>query len=261
MANTIEDILHDTLQAAQSTFKGKSHNISYYDPNILPERKKAFYTEEGMACRDLIFDRLHERLFEKQLSSREIYHYLHRNKNYFLVGNCILLSIFALYYLKKKHKNSLRALFYNPNVNYTRFRSLLNLQIICLQAPYSHAFVMVSPPSNADTKPYLGMISEPNVFPQNAWICDPWANIICPAMDYDKRWKARMSEWNMQGKIIHAAHFSLKNDPHMNGSPLGKYAYTATQRGVKMTTGIITIYPDGSTVIHDEPSSGRCTIL
>ncbi|MDC9597280.1 hypothetical protein [Xenorhabdus anantnagensis] len=259
----IEEILRDTVQKTKSTFKGKSYNIEYIDLNVLPEEKRFLYTKEGIERRNIIFDDLHEELLQKKLTNKEIYKHLRKNKDSYLVGNCMLLSIFSFCYLKEKHKNSLRALFYNPTIDYTEFNSLLTLQILCIQAPYSHAFVMVCPPSNTETKPELCMISEPNVFPQNAWICDPWANIICPAIDYDTMWKIKMAKWNLKGKTVHAVNQDFENKADFNESPLSKYSYTAIQMGRKMTTDIITIHPNGKLTIEGENSSNPkiCTIL
>ncbi|PHM54709.1 hypothetical protein [Xenorhabdus hominickii] len=260
---SIEEILQNTLQIARSTFKGKFHNISYYDHDILPlsKEERDLYTEEGMKARDYWFNKLHEEAFENKITCKKIYNYLNKNRNHLLVGNCMMLSIFALYHLKKKYKNSLQILFYNPISDYTRFTSLLTLRIICIQKPYNHAFVMVCPPNNTEKAHSIGMTSAPNLFPVNAWICDPWSQIACPAINYNENWKIKMAEWNFKGKTVLLEKDDLNKHSHFNFSPLGKFNYTTIQIGRQMTTDIITIYPNGDTTVQGIPSSGRCTLL
>ena len=36
----------------------------------------------------------------------------------------------------------------------------------------------------------------------DAAICDPWADIACPAREYSQRWRARMSNWQVMGLTI-----------------------------------------------------------
>ncbi|PHM73774.1 hypothetical protein [Xenorhabdus kozodoii] len=256
---TIEEILHDAMQAARAVFKGKSCNVNYYDPNILPAEKRIFYSDLGIEKRGEIFITLRNRLLEEHLPYKEIYDFLNRNKNKLLVGNCVLLSLYALYYLKKKHKDRLFHLFYNPTLSYTGYQPL-SLQIVGLLPPHGHAFVMVCPPSNNQDIPRLNMESPPNIFPQNAWICDPWAGIVCPAINYNDRWKIKMAEWSLRGKTIYI-NDNDNTDPEFNESPLGKYTYTAVGHGNKLTISNIEIYPDRKVIIDGEPSARKCIIM
>ena len=37
---------------------------------------------------------------------------------------------------------------------------------------------------------------------KNAYICDPWANIVCPVTDYPSQWELKMQKWSGLGKFI-----------------------------------------------------------
>jgi hypothetical protein len=37
---------------------------------------------------------------------------------------------------------------------------------------------------------------------EDVWICDPWANICCPAADYPKAWNEKMARWDEKEKLI-----------------------------------------------------------
>ncbi|PHM46224.1 hypothetical protein Xmau_00630 [Xenorhabdus mauleonii] len=259
MTITIEEILYDAIRETKSVFKVKSYNIGYYDHNMLPAETRGFYGEKGNILRKRAFDIIYDDTLGKKLNCKEIYNYLNRQKNIIFVGNCLLLAIYSLYYLKKIHKHTFRYLFYKMESNHTHDSPLLTLQVISLLKPYSHSFVMVSPPNNNEEKPYLGMQTPPNQFPRDAWICDPWADIICPAISYDEKWKITMSKWNFAGKTVNITHVKVKEDTDL--SPLGRYAYTAIQMGRKMIVDMITIYPDGKTILHEDTSSKRCNIL
>ncbi|MDC9592672.1 hypothetical protein [Xenorhabdus sp. IM139775] len=264
---TIEEVLHDAMRAAQAIFKGKSWNIGYYDPNIPSGEKKDLYNEISVHARNHIFEILHRELFSeepnKQKNDQEIYHYLHKNKRKFLVSNCLLLSIYALYHLKKKHKNTLRHLFYHSILNYTDDQTPLTLQILSLQYPYDHAFVIVYPPGK--DIPGLGETSSPDTFPKDSWICDPWAGIVCPADFYNYRWKMKMTEWSFRGKTIYINDYDINDHDNnaldFNHSPLGRYTYTAIERGNRTTISSIEIPPQGKSIIDGKPQTRKCTIF
>ncbi|MBI6550491.1 hypothetical protein [Xenorhabdus lircayensis] len=258
---TIEEILHDTMQTAQSIFQGKSHNIKYYDVNILPEEKKSFYTDEGLEHRYNVFEELRDKLLNIRSPSNKIYNHLISKQNSFLVGNCMLLAIFVLQHLEKRHKKTLCQLFYHPEINYPELTSLLSLQLIVTIRPYNHAFALICPPSYTEPKHKVGKIYMPNQFPDSSWVCDPWSNIVCPARGYNDKWKLKMKEWNFKGKALYLERSGVQQDNDLNQSPLGKYSYTMVQMSYTSINELITIYPNGDSKIKTSHSFRRCTLL
>ncbi|MDR0217339.1 MAG: hypothetical protein LBI71_00380 [Enterobacteriaceae bacterium] len=258
---SIEYILRDAALNAQNSFKGKSFNIGYCDLNILPEEKRAFYTDEGLDRRCDAFEKIRDRLLTVRQPSNRIYDYLVSHKNSFLVGNCLLLAIFALQYLKKTHKTTLCQLYYSPDTNISELTSLLTLQLIVTLRPYNHAFALICPPSYTLPKPKAGQIYLPNQFPDDSWVCDPWANIVCPANNYNNQWSIRMREWNFKGKNLYLSRSNSPQDNDYNLSPLGKYAYTIVSRSQTTINELITIYPNGDSKITTHHSSRRCNII
>lgn len=51
---------------------------------------------------------------------------------------------------------------------------------------------------------------------KNAYICDPWANIVCPVTDYPSRWESKMKKWSGLGKFI--TYGSKVIDPYTNSN-------------------------------------------
>ncbi|AOM39518.1 hypothetical protein [Xenorhabdus hominickii] len=83
----------------------------------------------------------------------------------------------------------------------------------------------------------------PNQFPDGSWVCDPWANIVCPARDYNEKWKIKMAEWNFKGKYVALDRAGVQKDNDSNESPLGKYTYTMIQMSQTTISELIIIYP------------------
>lgn len=46
----------------------------------------------------------------------------------------------------------------------------------------------------------------------NAYVCDPWANIVCPAMAYPAEWELKMQKWSKVQKFIKYNHVAI--DPY-----------------------------------------------
>jgi hypothetical protein len=64
-----------------------------------------------------------------------------------------------------------------------------------------HEFLMVNAPNVLNsTQNILPPLNEHTL--SNAWVCDPWASIVCSARDYPTQWKAKMEKWSGAGKKI-----------------------------------------------------------
>jgi hypothetical protein len=62
--------------------------------------------------------------------------------------------------------------------------------------PDSHAFAIVGAiPEDCAHRPLAA-------WPSHIYICDPWANIVCPAPEFPSKFGAKMQKWQAGGKVI-----------------------------------------------------------
>ena len=94
-------------------------------------------------------------------------------------GNCGELAAIAYAYLLESAEAS--------SFDYVIFAS-----------PGDHAFISIGQPLPVN-----------GVYPisfgdwhDGAYICDPWANLACPAQEYPQYWQAKMRKWAMAGKRL-----------------------------------------------------------
>ena len=76
--------------------------------------------------------------------------------------------------------------------------SAKRFDFVLLEQPGDHAFVVVGEP-----RPWSGVY--PSSFGKwlsDAWICDPWANLACKAVDYPVQWQDKMRKWQAAGKKL-----------------------------------------------------------
>jgi hypothetical protein len=67
--------------------------------------------------------------------------------------------------------------------------------VLCFAQPGDHQFAVVGFRAGDETKP----MSE---WDQNAYICDAWANIVCPPAQYEIAWKQKMRKWHTDNKQL-----------------------------------------------------------
>jgi hypothetical protein len=75
------------------------------------------------------------------------------------------------------------------------------VDLVEVEDPGGHGFVVVG----QTTGPSAGDHTYPKSFAEwddTAWICDPWANIACPARNYEAQWRLKMRKWQRVGKKL-----------------------------------------------------------
>ena len=118
----------------------------------------------------------------------------------FGVGNCGEMAKLAFNFLKKKNVSVAKLSLgfgVDPLVPKTKFKG-------------DHAFLLVGHNFHGyDVNgKILPTINKESIFYKdvkdfkNAYICDPWANIVCPVTDYPSRWESKMQKWSGLGKFI-----------------------------------------------------------
>ena len=135
----------------------------------------------------------------------------------FGVGNCGEMAQLAFNFLKKKNVSVAKLSLgfgesgVDPLVPKTIFKG-------------DHAFLLVGHNFHGyDVNgKILPTINKESIFYKdvkdfkNAYICDPWANIVCPVTDYPSRWESKMKKWSGLGKFI--SYESNVIDPYTNSN-------------------------------------------
>ncbi len=75
-----------------------------------------------------------------------------------------------------------------------------NYDLVYYPAHGDHIFLVIGQPTDANGD----FPDDITTWDANAVICDAWADIACPAVQYPARWRARMQNWQIMG-------FSLAN--------------------------------------------------
>ena len=103
-------------------------------------------------------------------------------------GNCSAYSLLALGYIHACY----------PRIGAT---------IFSLGGDGDHVFVAV----NIDRNDNFG--DDMEKWPDYVWICDPWANLVCPAPQYYGAFSDKMGKWNDSGKrILYAGGWTSPTD-------------------------------------------------
>ncbi|MBE8589316.1 hypothetical protein IQ211_18695, partial [Xenorhabdus griffiniae] len=121
------------------------------------------------------------------------------------------------------------------------------IQVVGTLGIYDHVFITIGDFNHDVFKPVLGRLY--HNLPKELWICDPWANIVCPAEKYNDLWKNKMNKWHYMGKCLTLAETPIPNGqvipPSANCySPLKKSTYLTIQNSVKKVFNLAIISPD-----------------
>ncbi|MDX7987194.1 hypothetical protein FE392_07595 [Xenorhabdus sp. 12] len=165
---------------------------------------------------------------------RKIYDYTVEKQNELLAGNCPDYCNAAYHYLIQQRVDDILS-FYNAMHNTP---SYVYVQIIATQGKYDHVFILINSFNNKKGQPILGQLY--HELPRGAWVCDPWAKIVCCAEDYNDRWKSKMSKWHLLGKCL------VLSSNDSNQFPLKKDTYLTIQNSVKKILNQAIISPDGN---------------
>ncbi|OKP04844.1 hypothetical protein [Xenorhabdus eapokensis] len=249
-------------------FRKKEHNIEKNDKFKNDKFKNDIYrsmyenimhgseiNEQSIKKRNEIKSKLHEqekheRLYKRNEIEREadtykaLYNYTLKNKDNFLSGNCPDYCNCAFHYLIHNCLDNILKFFNsgleNPDHVY--------IQIVGAVGVHDHVFITIGSFNHNMFKPILGRLY--HNLPKELWVCDPWANIVCPAEKYNDLWKSKMDKWHYMGKCIVLA----EEDPIPNRkvippsakchSPLKKNTYLTIQNSMKKVFNLAVISPD-----------------
>ncbi|MDX7987503.1 hypothetical protein FE392_09190 [Xenorhabdus sp. 12] len=212
----IKHLLYLAIKYAHSNFPGKTSNIFYGNLESQPEKRRKRYSIENCQIRENNYSELTQKL-SCFGNAREKYNCImeERKRNSFLVGNCNELSISVLMYLAELNKDNLSQYFrYDSNTAPQNDMQSIYIEILApVRASTYHCFVMVYFPPRIHNYQFKNTNMNPlyktyDKLPDGAWICDPWAEIVCLAEEYDAHWKDTMCSLAKQGKYL-----SLGNSP------------------------------------------------
>ncbi|MDC9596047.1 hypothetical protein [Xenorhabdus anantnagensis] len=259
----IQHILHHAIEYSHSAFPGKTTNISYFNIENQSEDRKKRYSIKNTGIRQQKLGKLQEKLYYLRTDEEKYDHIMSERKNdALLVGNCKELSLIAFMYLAKEKASNIYHLYKN---SFTANKSgeIHDIYIEVLAAAplsrYDHCFVMLYyPPHTYDKKFQNKKIDEEyNILPSGAWICDPWANIVCLSENYDTHWKSKMASWAKDGKYLALGSASISSNYkntelsplESRGHPLYANTFNMIENSKKKVLHKAIIKPDGSTEI------------
>ncbi|MCG3463844.1 hypothetical protein L7G72_18920 [Xenorhabdus bovienii] len=174
---------------------------------------------------------------------KELYNYALKNKDNLLVGNCPDYCNCAFHYLINNCLDNILN-FFNSGLENPRH---VYIQTVGTLGVHDHVFITIGAFNHNIFKPILGRLY--HNLPQELWICDPWANIVCPAEKYNDMWKSKMDKWHYMGKCLNLEESSIPNNQVIPpsakcDSPLKKNTYLTIQNSVKKVFNLAVISPD-----------------
>ncbi|MBC8951550.1 hypothetical protein [Xenorhabdus sp. PB62.4] len=263
----IHFILKQAIKYSHSVFLGKTTNISYFNVEFQSEDRKNRYSRTNSLKRE-------HKLMELQGKLRllgkpeEKYDCImeEKKRDDSLVGNCNELSITAFMYLARNRAKDIYNLYKNSFTTETSGEiQPIYIEIISPSplSRYDHCFIMFYyPPHTYDHKFQDKEIAPRNKkykpIPNGAWICDPWANIVCLSEHYHANWQNKMINWAIDGKYlalnnapppsVYKSQYPLQED---FGHPLYNDTWNMMKDSEKQVNYQAIIKPDGSVVIND----------
>ncbi|MBE8596626.1 hypothetical protein [Xenorhabdus sp. BG5] len=267
----IHFILKQAIEYSHSVFRGKTTNISYFNVEFQSEDRKNRYSRENILQREQELMELQNKLY-KFGKPEEKYDCIMKEKELkkSLVGNCNELSITALMYLAR---NRAKDIYYLYKDSFTTDTSG-EIQPIYIEvispipiSRYNHCFIMFYYPPHASdyqsqNKEINQLYKTYNKLPSEAWICDPWANIVCLSQNYNANWQNKMISWAIDGKYLALGNtplssvyknqsqyllWELQGNP---GYPLYENTFNMMRNTAMQVNHQAIIKPDGSVVIN-----------
>ncbi|MBE8596748.1 hypothetical protein [Xenorhabdus sp. BG5] len=245
---------NESIIEKDSTIKNKIYKNLY--ENIMHERG---INEQNIKKRNEIRSAFREqeeyrRLYKIHKAEREatiykeLYNYTLSNKENLLTGNCPDYCNCAFHYLINNYLDDILRFFNTGSATPNH----IYIQIIGTLGMYDHVFITIGAFNHNMFKPILGRLY--HNLPKELWICDPWANIVCPAEKYNEQWINKMDKWHYIGKCL-----TLAETPTPNGqvippsancqSPIKKSTYLTIQNSVKKVFNLAIISPDKNVII------------
>ncbi|WP_340622304.1 hypothetical protein [Xenorhabdus siamensis] len=240
-------ILQEAIKHAHSMFKHKTANIFYRDLEFCSQSRKTKYSQEKIKDRN---NRLYnlQNILHSLYTPENQYKYIvsENEKGNSLVGNCFELSLVAFMYLANNKAKELNQAF---KINSMKSKPIYIKIMSTSPKRYNHSFVMLSQIKNEYINRNL---------PKGAWICDPWANIVCRSEEYNAQWKNTMHQWEAQGKYLNLSESHQLPTNKISGklcedrfSPLYKDTYFMVENSEKITAHQTIIKPDGQVLVDD----------
>ncbi|WP_340608657.1 hypothetical protein [Xenorhabdus bharatensis] len=134
---------------------------------------------------------IRDRLKKKDISYCHAYFTINKFKRS-LTGNCQERSQYVFHELMKFHSFEIFNFYIKKDKNPTY------IALCAAPQPYDHAFIMIHHPTTKQKHP----LRELKTLPPEAWICDPWAEIICKGSQYPDNWKKKMEEWERDSHYV-----------------------------------------------------------
>ncbi|MDC9613510.1 hypothetical protein PSI19_06330 [Xenorhabdus khoisanae] len=196
----IHFILKQAIEYSHSVFRGKTTNISYFNVESQSEDRKNRYSRENSRNREQKLMGLQEKL--RTLGKpEEKYNCImeEKKRDDSLVGNCNELSITAFMYLARNRAKDIYDL-YKDSFTTDASGEIQPIYIEIISpiptSRYEHCFIMFYYPPHTyahkfQDKEIKPMYKTYNPIPNGAWICDPWANIVCLSENYNKNWEKK----------------------------------------------------------------------
>ncbi|WP_186435661.1 hypothetical protein, partial [Xenorhabdus innexi] len=119
---------------------------------------------------------------------KELYNYTLKNKDRLLAGNCPDYCNCAFYYLINNCLDKIIK-FFNAGLATSNH---VYIQVLGTLGVYDHVFITIGSFNHNMFTPVLGRLY--HHLPKELWVCDPWANIVCPAEKYSDLWKNKMDK-------------------------------------------------------------------
>jgi len=183
----IQHILQDAIKYARAQFPLKADNKVY--PEHHPKKFKRVHTSYMDRIKPIRQDYLREEL--EDLQPYEEYKYIKKHNEdrdpLELCGNCHELCTVAFYYLVNNYIELVK-----------HYSTHVDIHFIEIADQHDHAFLMVGQYLSWDRQ----LPASWGGYLPSAWVCDPWANIVCPANYFPFEWEAKMLKWHHAGKKL-----------------------------------------------------------
>ncbi|MDR0217506.1 MAG: hypothetical protein LBI71_01260 [Enterobacteriaceae bacterium] len=193
MSESIKDILEEVLRESRRFFNLKSGNKIYPDLSRVKETKRNFYSIKAINERKSLINKTYQesRLRKKPCEISNVILRVQGEINH--AGNCDQYAVKAFELLRERMERI-------ADIYSDKF-SILAVGIMSNRAEsnFGHTFLMLA-------NYHFNRNQLPNIFQKNinseAWICDPWANIVCQSHQYPLEWNIKMLKWRAKGKFF-----------------------------------------------------------
>ncbi|PHM28245.1 hypothetical protein [Xenorhabdus budapestensis] len=263
----ISYILKQAITHSHHIFRGKTTNISYFNVELQSGDRPERYSRKSCFSREQKLIGLKNKLHLLRTADKK-YECIMKEKecDNSLVGNCNELANTVFIYLARERVSDIYNLYKNSfTANTSGEIQSIYIEILYPSplSRYDHCFVMLYYPLHTyniesqykETNPLYKVY---NKIPDGAWICDPWANIVCLSENYDANWQRKMLDWAIDGKYlslgqaptpsIYKSKFPLQGDP---GNPLYENTFYMMSNSPKTVSDQAIIRPDGTVVISN----------